>query len=117
MSPTSILDGEPFTSLRNAFWSDSGTPRTPDQKPDTSSTSKGSALALSMLSGMMIPIPICQNPRPEWSCWGLSRESRFLPCLLLFFLRQVHPNPLRSSVSRQGFLEWVRSPPDYLLLR
>ncbi|GLT68789.1 hypothetical protein SLA2020_409910 [Shorea laevis] len=30
MSPTSILDGEPFTSLRNAFWSDSGTPRTPE---------------------------------------------------------------------------------------
>ncbi|GLT46301.1 hypothetical protein SLA2020_200640 [Shorea laevis] len=74
MSPTSILDGEPFTSLTNAFWSDSGTPRTSEPEARQSSTSKGSALALSMLSGTMIPIPICQNPNPNGPV-GVSAED------------------------------------------
>ncbi|KAL3505938.1 hypothetical protein ACH5RR_031320 [Cinchona calisaya] len=32
MSPTSILDSKPFSALRNSFWSDSTTPKTP--KPE-----------------------------------------------------------------------------------
>ncbi|GLT78539.1 hypothetical protein SLA2020_500700 [Shorea laevis] len=46
MSPTSILDGKPFSSLRNAFWSDSGTPRTPEPEARHKLDCKGIGLGI-----------------------------------------------------------------------
>ncbi|GKV19623.1 hypothetical protein SLEP1_g29854 [Rubroshorea leprosula] len=46
MSPTSILDSKSFSAFRNPFWSDSGTPKTPEPETRHKLGSKGIGLGI-----------------------------------------------------------------------